>query len=325
MSVARQKAPGQFAAQHGIPAVYRDIEELLGSRDRPDLLIVAGPDDMHPAASTAAIDAGVAVFCEKPLANSVDVAATMARHAEGRKVPNTVGYSFRYSPAIQALRADLRAGRLGDPWFMEITEYNAQFHPRLGKALNWKGDPERATAGALFEYGSHAIDLADWLVGPIGAVSTSLARVLPGARLDDIATLQFRGRTPVTGVLVASWVLAGSIPGIRVRLHGSEGLVEVELSQTLSAAEAYRRYGLDGTLKEEVPLEPLGEPGSSYARRHLADFIATIRRDEAQAVDTLPSFHDGARIQEILRTALAATERWTDVGADLPQPSGSQS
>ena len=61
---------------------------------------------------------------------------------------------------------------------------------------------------------------------PVRRVSTSFARVLPGARLDDIATLQLQFDPPAIGVLVASWVLSGGFPGIRIRLHGSAGLGE---------------------------------------------------------------------------------------------------
>src|SRR5262249_13088404 len=150
-----------------------------------DLLVVAAPDDAHPAATRAGLLAGAAVYCEKPLANEASVARELAELAETTRRPAAGGYSFRYNPAVQALKADIRAGQLGRPWLIELFEHNPQFHPRLGKAMNWKGDPAKAGAGALFEYGSHAVDLAAWLVGPIRRVSTSFARVLPGARLDD--------------------------------------------------------------------------------------------------------------------------------------------
>lgn len=302
-----------FAAEHGVPAVHESVEALIASSDRPDMLLIAAPDNVHPAASTAAIEAGIPVFCEKPLANEAEVAHRLAELSRTRGVSATVGYSFRYGPAVQALRADLVSGRLGSPWLLELFEYNAQFHPANGKPMNWKGDPAMAAAGALYEYGSHIVDIAGWLAGPVEAVSTSFARVLPGARLDDIATLQMRLARPAIGILVAGWVLTGSIPGIRIRLHGSDGLGEVELNQALPGEQAYRRYALDGSLREEVPLEPLGPSGPAYARRHLTDFIAAIRGEPAPYVGTLPTFDDGARVQDVLETALHATEEWRTV------------
>lgn len=303
-----------FAQAEGIPAVYASVEELLASPDRPDMLLIAAPDSVHPAATTAALQAGIPVFCEKPLANEAAVAHQLAELARTTGVPATVGYSFRYGPAVQALHDDVRSGRLGTPWLMELFEYNAQFHPANGKPMNWKGDPSMAAAGALFEYGSHVVDIAGWLAGPVQAVSTSLARVLPGARLDDIATLQMRLADPAIGVLVAGWVLTGTIPGIKIRLHGSEGLGEVELNQTLSGEQAYRRFNLNGSIREDVGLEPLGESGSAYARRHLADFLASIHGEAPLYPSTLPTLDDGARVQDVLETALRSTEHWSSVG-----------
>ncbi|MFN8624192.1 MAG: Gfo/Idh/MocA family oxidoreductase [Chloroflexota bacterium] len=308
-----QERADAFAAQESIPGAYATLDSLLASPDRPDLLLVAGPDDIHPDASLAAIELGIPVFCEKPLANTHATAAAMAARAEALGVKTTVGYSFRYSPAVLALRDDLLSGALGEPWLIELFEYNAQFHPARGKPMNWKGDPAHAAAGALFEYGSHVADIADWLVGPIEAVSTSLTRVLPGARLDDIATLQLRARPPAIGILVAGWVLTGSIPGIRIRLHGSGGLAEAELSQTLPGGEAYRRFSLDGAIREEVTLDPLGDPRSAYARRHLADFTAIVAGRPSPFPGVLPTFADGARIQRVLEATLRATERWAEV------------
>jgi predicted dehydrogenase len=302
-----------FCDETGIPAAYGSLEDLLGSADRPDLLVVAGPDTVHVAATTLALEAGVPVFCEKPLANRAHEAHDLAALAVRVRVPATVGYSFRYSPAIQAMHRDLASGDLGDPWMLELFEYNAQFHPALGKSMNWKGDPEQAAAGALFEYGSHIVDIAGWMAGPVQAVSTNWTRVLVGARLDDIATLQLRLRTPAIGILVSSWVLSGSMPGIKVRLHGSKGLAEAELSQTIAGGQAYRRYALDGSVRAEADLVELGDAYSAYSRRHLEDFIGRMRGEDTAWPGTLPTLADGARVQDVLETALQATEHWASV------------
>jgi predicted dehydrogenase len=302
-----------FCNETGIPAAYGSLDDLLSSVDRPDLLVVAGPDAVHVAATTAALEAGIPVFCEKPLANRAAEAHDLASLAERLGVPATVGYSFRYSPAIQAMHGDLESGALGDPWMVELFEYNAQFHPALGKPMNWKGDPAQAAAGALFEYGSHIVDIAGWLAGPVEAVSTNWTRVLPGARLDDIATLQLRLRPPAIGVLVSSWVLSGSMPGIKVRMHCSEGLAEAELSQTIPGGQAYRRYALDGSVRAEADLPELGDAYAGYCRRHLEDFLGHVHGEVTAWKGTLPSLADGARVQDVLETALQATARWVDV------------
>jgi predicted dehydrogenase len=307
------ESAARFAAEEGFVRAFASVDELLASGRRPDLIVVAGPDDIHAAATEAALRASIPVFCEKPLANEAATAAELARIATETGTPATVGYSFRYSPAVQALRGDLSSERLGIPWLLELFEYNSQFHPKSGKPMNWKGDPAHARAGALYEYGSHVVDIASWLAGPVHAVSTNLTSVLSGARLDDIATLQLRFARPAIGVLVSGWVLTGSIPGIRIRVHGSEGLGEAELSETIRGEQVYRRYSLDGAITKHLPLEALGEARSAYARRHLADFIAVVRGEKTRYPGTLPSLGDGAYVQRVLEAALEATASWVQI------------
>jgi predicted dehydrogenase len=303
----------EFANEREIPSAYGSVQDLFDSADRPDLLVIASPDSSHVSATTLALEAGIPVFCEKPLANRASEAQQVAALADRVRVPATVGYSFRYSPAVQALYRDMQAGSLGEPWLLELFEYNAQFHPALGKPMNWKGDPDHAAAGALFEYGSHVVDIATWIAGPVQAVSTSLTRVLPGARLDDIATLQMRLRPPGIGILVAGWVLSGTMPGIRIRVHAAEGLAEVELGETIPGGQAYRRYALDGSIKSEAQLEELGNRYSAYAQRHHADFIARVNGELSAYPGTLPDLSDGAEVQSVLEAALRGTREWATV------------
>jgi predicted dehydrogenase len=308
--VGRDLAEGRaFAAEQGIPAAYASLEQLLDEA-QPTILAVVAPDDVHAPATAAALERGIAVFCEKPLANTAATAFDLARLQKTTGVPATVGFSFRFSPALRAMKDDLDAGVLGDPWFVELYEHNPQFHPARGRPMNWKGNPEHAAAGALFEYGSHAVDLARWLVGDVTRVSASLARVRRDARLDDIATLQFRFSGAATGILVASWVLAGGFPGIRVRIHGSEALGEAVLDESVQDGEAYVRIGDDATIRERVELERVGGGLSGYTRRH---YEALVRALGSEPAGGLPDLGDGAAAQAVLEAALKATERWRDV------------
>jgi 1,5-anhydro-D-fructose reductase (1,5-anhydro-D-mannitol-forming) len=305
-----QRARG-FAGEWGISEVFDSVDSLLGALPGLDLLIIATPDHLHAPAVELALNAGVAVYCEKPLTNDAATARHLAEVAEQVRLPNTVGYSFRYSPAIQALWRDLRSGRLGEPWLIELFEHNPQFHPRTGKQMNWKGDPRSAGGGALFEYGSHIIDLAQWLIGPIREVVASSTRVLSGALLDDIATLQLRFDQPTIGTLVSSWVLSGTFPGIRIRLHGSEQLAEVQLDEWVPGGQTYRLLSPDGQVSGTPDLEPLDHVMWGYAGRHLAEFVDVLHGAAAGA--TLPTFRDGLLTQGVLESALASTKCWQTV------------
>jgi predicted dehydrogenase len=297
----------RLGAAHDIPRSARSLDELL---DQADLAVLATPTETHRTLAEQCLAAGVAVLCEKPLANTLESARHMEVSANrDPSMPASVGYSFRYGSGMQALKQDILSGDLGQPWLLEMFEYNAQFHPAKGKALNWKGDPAQARAGALLEYGAHLIDMAAWLAGPIEEVHASTTRVLPNARLDDIATLQVRFASPAIGVLVAGWVLTGSVPGIKIRFHGSSGLAEVEMNHSLPGGQVYRRYTLDGDAIE-VPLEPLADPVYGYAARHVVDIVARMRGEPSPFPHTMPDFADGVAVQEVLEAALRANQGW---------------
>jgi predicted dehydrogenase len=296
----------QFAADFAVPHRFSSFEALLTDGLPIDLVVIATPDDHHPAAVRGAIAAGLAVYCEKPVANTARVADDLAHEVASGSRPASVGFSFRYSDAVQRLRHDFVTGALGTAWLLELYEHNSQFHPRVGRPMTWKHDPAHAGGGALFEYGAHILDLGAWLLGPTHDVAANFARVHPGARLDDIATVQLRYADDVLGTAVASWVLAGGFPGIRVVLHGSTGTAEALLDDARTTGDVYRRLAPDGTVLEEMNFPALEHHG--YARRHLADLLATLRGDTPRYAQTLPTFADGAHVQHVLEAALAATE-----------------
>lgn len=309
---ASPELAAEVAASFAVAASYPGLDELLAATTDLDLLVVAAPDKVHGPAMETALRRGVAVFCEKPLANDFATATRLADLAEAAAVPATVGYSFRYSPAVQALRRDLESGELGDVWLVEVAEHNAQFHPLLGRPMNWKGDPAYAAAGALFEYGSHVLDLCLWLLGPVTAVSTDLIRVRPGARLDDIATLQLRFASGVSGTLLCGWLLTGGFPGLRIRLHTSRGLAEVELTDTLPGGQRYARYHPDGSTLPTPRLPALTHGEAEYARRHLTDLIGQFPPGVRPST-TLPTVRQAALTQRVLDAAVAADGRWLTI------------
>lgn len=297
----------RFAGDFSIPRTYSDMQTSLGAEPEVGLLVVSTPDDQHVLALRAAIERGIPIFCEKPVANSAEDARDVADMALRRPVPATVGFSFRYSTALQRLRDELRTDVFGDLWLVELWEANPQFHPAIGRQLTWKGDPEHAAGGAIFEYGAHAVDLGCWLMGPVETVSAQFSRVIPGARLDDIAQLQLRYRSGVIGSLTASWVLAGGFPGISVRVHGSLGGAKVELGARPHIQERYARWDAHGHIVESIDVtDPLDR--STLVRRHLQDLIAVIGGEQSAFTDTLPTLAQAAHVQSILDTSLRAAD-----------------
>lgn len=301
-----------FAERHAIRHSYGTLEQMI-AESALDVAFVATPDHLHAEAVRRLIEAGVAVYCEKPLSNDAPSAHELVRLQRTKNVAATVGYSFRFNPAVQALKADLDDGKFGEIWLIELAEHNPQFHPRGGSPMNWKGDPSQAAGGALFEYGSHVIDMGAWLLGPVARVSSSFKRVRDGARLDDIATLQMDFTGGAQGMLIASWVLSGGFPGTRIKLHGSDAVGEVLLDDRLPRGQRYHFAPAFGSGGAECEVEGMAIPRSDAATRHVAAFLASVR-DSGAPHPTLPTLAQAAHVQDILAAALIADQQWQKVG-----------
>lgn len=302
----------RFAQSRNIPRSYPTLDDMLAA-ETLDVAVVSTPDHVHAAQVKALMAAGVAVYCEKPLSNEAPEAHALVALQQAKGVPATVGYSFRFNPAVQALKADLDRGAFGDIWLMELAEHNPQFHPAGGKPLNWKGDPTQAAGGALFEYGSHVIDMGAWLAGPIARVSSSFKRVVPGARLDDTATLQMEFANGAQGMLISSWVLSGGFPGTRIKLHGSAAVGEVLIDDRLPGAQSYHFGPAFGPGGGPRAVAPMADPRSDAATRHIAAFLAQVRGGKADT--SLPTLAQAAHVQDVLAAALRADKQWQQVGS----------
>lgn len=108
----------QLARRFSIPAYYDDLDELL-EKERPDVVHITTPPQVHLALARRAMDAGAHVYVEKPLTMSLAETEALLEHATrtGRKV--TVGHSFFFDPPALALRRMVEAGVVGEPVHVE--------------------------------------------------------------------------------------------------------------------------------------------------------------------------------------------------------------
>jgi predicted dehydrogenase len=139
--------------------------------DAPDIDVVsvAIANELHRPVVEALLAAGKHVLCEKPLAPSVEDAKAMVAAAESADTQAGVGFSFRRTPGINAIREQLRSGAIG-PVRHFNGHYWCDYAQNPGNPMSWryKGGPG---SGALADIGSHMIDLGEYLCGPIESVS----------------------------------------------------------------------------------------------------------------------------------------------------------
>nr|WP_119612035.1 Gfo/Idh/MocA family oxidoreductase [Streptomyces acidiscabies] len=156
------------ARRYGFDRALPSWEAVAEDPSIDAVSIVVG-NDLHRPIAEALVAAGKHVLCEKPLAGSVEDARAMAELEQGAEVVTAVGYTFRRSPGIAGIRQHVRAGELGDLTLFS-GRYWCDYATSPSGPLSWrfKGGPG---SGALGDVGSHVIDVAEYVVGPIASVS----------------------------------------------------------------------------------------------------------------------------------------------------------
>ncbi|MEZ4617388.1 MAG: Gfo/Idh/MocA family oxidoreductase [Caldilineaceae bacterium] len=169
-----QERAQAMATKYTIPQIFTDYRAMFAAGGL-DAVVILTPDDEHFPMTMAALDAGLHVLCEKPLACNATHAKQMYERAEAQGVRHMSNFTWRWLPHYRYLRDLLAQGALG-------RLYHAQFHFMAGSghnpAYSWRFDPQRAN-GVLGDYGSHMFDLARYLVGDIGRVHARLTANAP--------------------------------------------------------------------------------------------------------------------------------------------------
>ena len=193
------------------PCGPTDYRELLA---RPDVDVVdmSVPNDAHEAIVTAAAAAGKHIYCEKPLAMTVAEGKRMVPAVEQAGVKAQMTFNFRFFPAILGPGSSWSDGFLGRVFSFRGRYYRASYISP-DKPLSWRLRKDIAGGGALFDMGSHVLDLIYYLLGDFDAVQATMETLIKerpvaaGAAeteqvdVDDLAILQLRMASGAPGVV----------------------------------------------------------------------------------------------------------------------------
>ncbi len=274
LSEAAKSAPGAKLA--------RNLEELLEAG--LDGIVIATPSALHAEQSIRALDAGLAVFCQKPLGRTAAEVTAIVRAAEKAGRLLGVDLSYRYTEGMQRIRKIVASGSIGKVYACELV-----FHNAYGPDKPWFYDPRLSGGGCVMDLGVHLVDLALWTLDwpQVTRVASHLyagGNALNGdlKHVEDygIATLDLSGG--IVAHLACSWRLsAGSDCIISAAFHGTNGglmLRNVNGSFYDFIAERYR-----GTAREVLATPPDawgGRAATAWAARLAAgrSFDPEIRK-----------------------------------------------
>jgi predicted dehydrogenase len=317
------------------------------SRDDIDVVDVCTPGDTHAEIALAALEAGKHVLCEKPLANTVDEARSMAEaadKAERSGVRSMVGFTYRRVPAIALARELVRAGRIGQVRHVRA-QYLQDWIADPEAPLSWRLVKERAGHGALGDIGAHIVDLTQFITGDqVAEVSGYLdtfvtERPLPTAHsglsgtadatqrgavtVDDAASFLARFTSGAMGVFEATRFATGRKNAIRIEVNGARGSLafdfeDMNVLNFFDAEEDVVTAGFRRILVTEPDHPYVGAwwpPGHLLGYEHaFSHQVVDLVRAIDEGVNPSPSFDEGYQVQRVLEAVAVSSElrTWQD-------------
>ena len=322
------------AREYGWDEAATDWQEVVARKDI-DIVDVSTPGDSHMEIAIAAARAGKAVFCEKPLANTVRDAERMLAVVEKAGVVHMICHNYRRAPAVMLARQLIAEGQLGTIRHYRGT-YLQDWITDPNFPLVWRLDKKKAGSGALGDIAAHSIDLARFLVGEISEVAADLAtfvkmRPLPDnskkrgrVTVDDASVSLVRFANGAIGTIEATRMAPGRKNYNRFEINGSRGSLAFDLErmnelELYLEADQQRVRGFRRILVTESThpyVKAWWPPGHIIGYEHtfthtVYDLLEAMARDKVPQ----PNFVDGVRNQRVLGAIekAAATRRWISV------------
>jgi len=217
---ARAKAALEKNKLPSVP-IHGDLSTMLKS-EKPDLVQICTPsgDHMHP--TITALNAGVNVICEKPLEIQLDRIDKMIELSKKHKVRLAGVFQNRWNESNKAMKAAMDEGRFGTLAFAGCYTqwYRTDDYYRDG---GWRGTWKWDGGGAVMNQSVHAIDLLQWIVGPVKSVSAYAAsRIHPEIEVEDTLAASLQFENGAFGCIVGTTAMYPGAPA-RIEVGGSNG------------------------------------------------------------------------------------------------------
>ena len=198
-----EKQREQFRERFGFETAYADAASLLRDAD-VDAVFICTPTRDHADILHAAVERGLAIFCEKPLAMSWREGASMVEHAESKGVPTQIGLVLRFSAVYAAMRAEVERPEMGEP--VAIVFRDDQCFPTRGvHHTAWRKDRSLSAGGTMIEHGVHDVDLLTWMFGPIARLRAWEKNRAGHLGIEDYVAVEAEFATGLRAQLVNLW------------------------------------------------------------------------------------------------------------------------
>lgn len=258
-----------------------------------DGVVIATPSALHAEQSIRALEAGAAVFCQKPLGRDAREAARVVQAARAADRLLSVDFSYRFTRGMQAIAGLLRDGALGRVFAVDLV-----FHNAYGPDKPWFYDRAQSGGGCVMDLGVHLVDLALWAldfpdVADVDARLFAGGAPLAGDAVEDFAAATVTLADGAAVRLACSWRLnAGVDAEIGATFYGTQGGAALRnVGGSFYDFEAHRFNGTHAEPLAGIDSDWGGRAGADWARRLAAgerfDPEATRLVDVSRVLDRI--------------------------------------
>ena len=319
----------EFQQSAGFGLVTTNMEDFFSAP--LDLVDICTPNGLHKDEALAAIERGIPVYCEKPLARTLEEARAIASAAEAKGVLTHSAFVLRYVPAIRQIKALLEAGELGEIFNFRAHMFHSSYLDR-NRPMSWRLRMVESGGGVFADLGAHLVDMVNYLLGGVAAVraeSRTFISQRPVAKgearletvdVDDWMQCSLELTSGAVGIIEVTRMAAGAGEETTLEIFGSKGAVAFHITQpdTVRYHDLKRGQWMQGSLSQipppagERPLETL-YPNAKFSQGmmtnvHLAsayDFLKCV----AESTPSALSFKSALATQEVIEAAYCSASR----------------
>ena len=301
----------------GVDKLYSDYHDLLEKAKSIgiDTVIISLPNFLHFEAIQLALETGLNVFAEKPMANTVRECRRIVNLVERSGKLFMVGHNFRFLNTIEKMKDGLDKGYIGNLEVVTIEMIgNGPFsHPAFPKPVSdWWFDPKKTGGGVLLDTGSHLIDLFRYVVGEAKILFSCLNYKFNLPFEDGAIVILSSSNSSAKGIINVGWYQKENFAtfDFRMILHGNAGFIA---SDPFTPTHFYLHAMKEGTKnffrriigKRIHPLSYLEVYESYY--KELRHFFDCVKKDSNPLIGA--SAVDGLKAIELIEEAYKTSAR----------------
>lgn len=236
------------ASEFKIPGTYDDVAAML-EREKPDVIDIATPPDVHADQVRMAADKGIHILCQKPMTSDLTSAEQLVADV-GDRVRFMVHENWRFRPPYRQAARWLTEGKAGRVREFQLTARSSGLVTRSesGRPFALERQPflARLNRFIIMELLIHHLDTIRYLVGPLEVVAASAARISLDVMGEDVALISLKAASGAFGTVAGNFSAAGfpRLPQDRLELIGEKAsiLFEGDVLRIIGESEKTIRF-----------------------------------------------------------------------------------